>query len=186
MIRRTAVVRTRMPGGVGGAASRDVPLSRLRPADTGGTICQAVGVCIPPAMVRQIKSRLLHMIVAQMLTNQDAGDPSRVGPLLSQIAEPISQVTADGAYDGDPMYQTIATHGDDIKVVIPPRATAVPSSKEGSLPQRDRHLTMITEQGRLAWQAATGYGQRTLVEPTMGRYKSLIGPRLRARGFAAQ
>jgi amidase len=29
LIRRTAVVRTRMPGGVGGAASRDVPLSRL-------------------------------------------------------------------------------------------------------------------------------------------------------------
>src|SRR5438270_13678412 len=28
LIRRTAVVRTRMPGGVGGAASRDVPLSR--------------------------------------------------------------------------------------------------------------------------------------------------------------
>ncbi|MFT5962508.1 MAG: hypothetical protein ACI8WM_002854, partial [Burkholderiaceae bacterium] len=25
-----------------------------------------------------------------------------------------------------------------------------------------------------------------LVETTMGRYKSLIGPRLRARGFAAQ
>src|SRR6266446_10350315 len=29
LIRRTAMVRTRMPGGVGGAASRDVPLSRL-------------------------------------------------------------------------------------------------------------------------------------------------------------
>src|SRR6516162_8795505 len=29
LIRRTAVVRTRMPGGVGGVASRDVPLSRL-------------------------------------------------------------------------------------------------------------------------------------------------------------
>jgi hypothetical protein len=45
---------------------------------------------------------------------------------------------------------------------------------------------MITERGRLAWQAATGYGQRSLVETTMGRYKALIGPRLRARGFAAQ
>ena len=45
---------------------------------------------------------------------------------------------------------------------------------------------MIAEQGRLAWQASTGYGQRSLVETTMGRYKMLIGPRLRARGFAAQ
>ena len=45
---------------------------------------------------------------------------------------------------------------------------------------------MIAEQGHLAWQATTGYGQRSLVETTMGRYKSLIGPRLRARGFPAQ
>ncbi len=41
-------------------------------------------------------------------------------------------------------------------------------------------------QGRLAWQASTGYGQRSLVETTAGRYKTLIEPRLRARGFAAQ
>ncbi len=45
---------------------------------------------------------------------------------------------------------------------------------------------MIAEQGRLAWQAATDYGQRSLVETIMGRYKALIGPRLRACGFAAQ
>jgi len=45
---------------------------------------------------------------------------------------------------------------------------------------------MIADQGRLAWQAATDYGQRALIETTMGRYKVLIGPRLRARGFAAQ
>jgi transposase len=107
------------------------------------------------------------MIVAQTLTDQDADDPSQVGPLLDQIGDPIVQVTADGAYDGDPTYQTIAAHGDDIAVVIPPRATAVPSGDEGSPTQRDRHLTTIMEQGRLAWQAATGYGQRSLVETTV-------------------
>jgi len=45
---------------------------------------------------------------------------------------------------------------------------------------------MIAERGRLAWQVATDYSQRSLVETTMGRYKVLIGPRLRAGGFAAQ
>jgi hypothetical protein len=45
---------------------------------------------------------------------------------------------------------------------------------------------MIAAQGRLAWQASTGYGQQSFVETTMGRYKTLIGPRLRARGLAAQ
>jgi len=48
------------------------------------------------------------MIVAQTLTDQDANDPSQVGPLLDQIGNPIGQVTVEGAYDGDPTYQTIA------------------------------------------------------------------------------
>jgi len=126
------------------------------------------------------------MIVAQTLTDQDVDDPTQVAPLLDQIDDPIGRVTADGAYDGAPTYQTIAAYGDGIKVVIPPRSTAVPSGDPGVPTQRDRHLAMIAEQGRLSWQAATDYGQRSLVETTMGRYKALIGPRLRARGFAAQ
>ena len=91
-----------------------------------------------------------------------------------------------GAYDGDPTYQTIAARGGGIEVVIPPRSTSVPSSEPGLPTRRGRRLTMIAEQGRLAWQATTGYGQRSLVETTMGRYKALIGSRLRARGFVAQ
>ena len=126
------------------------------------------------------------MIVAQTLTDQDTDDPSQVGPLLDQIDGPIAQVMADGAYDGDPTYQTIAAHDDGIEVVIPPRATAVPSGELDAPTQRDSHLKMITEQGRLTWQVATGYGQWALIETTMGRYKALIGPRMRARGFVAQ
>ncbi len=109
------------------------------------------------------------MILAQTLTDQDTDDPSQVGPLLDQIDDPIARVTADGAYDGVPTYQTIAAHGDGIDVVIPPRSTAVASGEPGPLSQRDRHLEMITEQGRLAWQAATDYGRRSSVETTMGQ-----------------
>ena len=126
------------------------------------------------------------MIVAQTLTDQDADDRSQVAPLLDQIDGPITRVTADGAYDGTPTYETIAAHGDGIKVVIPPRSTAVPRSEPTSPTQRDWHLAMITDRGRLAWQATTGYGQRALIETTMGRYTMRIELRLRARGFAAQ
>ncbi len=126
------------------------------------------------------------MIVAQVLTDQHTDDPSQVGPLLDQVDEEIDKVMADGAYDGAPTYQTIAQYGDDIEVVIPPRKTAVPDAESRSPSQRDRHLNKITTEGRLAWQKATGYGQRALVETTMGRYKSIIGPRLRARRFEAQ
>ena len=122
------------------------------------------------------------MIVAQTLTDQHTDDPSQVGPLLAQVEEKIDKATADGA----PRCQTIAQHGDDIAVVIPPRKTAVAGPESSSLNQRDRHLAIINREGRLAWQEATGYGRRSLVETTMGRYKSLIGPRLRAREFEAQ
>src|SRR5690242_14343075 len=38
----------------------------------------------------------------------------------------------------------------------------------------------------MAWQKATGYGRRSLIETAIGRYKSLISPRLRARTLPAQ
>ena len=70
--------------------------------------------------------------------------------------------------------------------MIPPQKPAVPGTESRSPNQRDLHLDLINTEGQLVWQIATGYGQRALVEATMGRYKSLIGPRLRSRGFEAQ
>jgi hypothetical protein len=58
-------------------------------------------------------------------------------------------------------------------VVIPPRKTAVPGAESKAPNLRDRHLDMINKEGRLAWQEATAYGQRALVETSMGRYKSI-------------
>ena len=95
------------------------------------------------------------MIVAQTLTDQDTDDPSQVAPLLDQIDGLVGRVTAEGAYDGAPTYATIAAHGDNIEVVIPPRTTAILNGETGSRAQRDRHLEMIMERGRLAWQKAT-------------------------------
>jgi hypothetical protein len=95
-------------------------------------------------------------------------------------------VTADDAYDGSPTHQTIVAHSDDITVVIPPRSAAVPSGDPGPPTQRDTYLAIIAEQGHPVWQTATDYGRRSLVETTMGGYKTLIGRQLHARGFAAQ
>jgi hypothetical protein len=52
--------------------------------------------------------------------------------------------------------------------------------------QRDRHIRLIAEKGRMAWQKATGYGRRSLAETAIGRYKAIIGPKLRARNLPAQ
>ena len=44
----------------------------------------------------------------------------------------------------------------------------------------------MAERGRIGWQRATGYGRRNLAENAIGRYKHLIGPKLRARTDAGQ
>ena len=41
-------------------------------------------------------------IIAHVMTDQEAGDTSQVGALLTQIDTPIRQFTADSVYDGDP------------------------------------------------------------------------------------
>ena len=72
-------------------------------------------------------------------------------------------------------------------VVIPPRATAVPSETAETTPsQRDRHLQLIRDKGRMGWQKAVGYGRRSLGETPMSRYKVPIGRGLRARSLPAQ
>jgi hypothetical protein len=125
-------------------------------------------------------------IIAHKLTDQDTDDPSQVSPLLSQIDGEIDQFTADGAYDGKPTYRSVLQHSATASVVIPPRSTAVESGSAGPPGQRDKHITAIARDGRLQWQAATGYGKRSLIETAIGRYKGLIGRRLRARSFPAQ
>ena len=52
----------------------------------------------------------------------DIGDASQVDPLLAQIAVPIGQFTADGAYDGKPSFDAVTGHSVGTMVVIPPRA----------------------------------------------------------------
>ncbi len=125
-------------------------------------------------------------IIAHVMTDQDAGDASQVEPLLDQIDAQIGQFTADGAYDGNPTYDAVVKHSTDAAVVIPPRANAVERPDTEPPTQRDQHITAINTDGRMKWQTATGYGKRSLVEAAIGRYKSIIGGRLRARTFGAQ
>src|SRR5215211_2742754 len=101
-------------------------------------------------------------ILASELTTADEGDAALVGTLLDQIHGPIASVTADGAYDGEPVYRAVAARQPDppAAVVIPPRATAVPGSAADAAPsQRDQHIRMIQDKGRLGWQRLVAYGR---------------------------
>ena len=128
-------------------------------------------------------------ILASELTTNNEGDASQVGPLLEQIPGPIASVTADGAYNGEPVYQAVAERQPDppVAVIIPPRSSAVPSTAAGTTPsQRDQHIQMIGDKGRMGWQKAVGYGRRSHAETAMFRYKAIIGGSLRARTLPAR
>ena len=102
--------------------------------------------------------------------------------LLDQIVDPIASFTADGDYDQDRVSQAVAERHPDAAVIVPPRAGAVVDASAETAPtQRDRHLLMTAERGRMAWQRASGYNLRAKVEASIGRYKRVIGDTLRSR-----
>jgi hypothetical protein len=94
-------------------------------------------------------------IVACVLTDNGADDAGEVPALLGQVEGEIASVTADGAYDGEPVYHAATSRRPDRPpdVVIPPRSSAVASTEDADARnQRDRHIRLIAEKGRMAWQ----------------------------------
>ena len=62
-----------------------------------------------------------------------------------------------------------------------PRFLTLPSDTAETAPtQRDHDLQHIAEHGRMAWQKASGYMERARAEAAIGRWKQVIGDRLRA------
>ncbi len=121
-------------------------------------------------------------IVAIELTRKESDDAARSGALLDQLTSPLVSFTADGAYDQDRVYETVAERHPDAAVIVPPRATAVPGPSAATAPTpRDRHIQEIVERGRMGWQKASGYNLRAKVEVAIGRYKRVIGDALRSR-----
>ena len=120
-------------------------------------------------------------IAAAMLTTNDVDDASQIGPLLDQVGGRVASLTADGAYDQDGVYAEIAARYPEASVIVPPRCNAVPSDTVDTAPtKRDHHLRVIAERGRTAWQKASGYHWRALVEADISRFKRVIGDGLRS------
>ncbi len=112
-------------------------------------------------------------IAAHSLTQGNADDAAQAPGFLGKAEGSVATVTADGAYDSDAVYRAAATrqHGLSPDVIIPPRASAVLSTDDpAAQTPRDRHIQLIAKQGRMAWQQASEYGRRSLVDTAIGRY----------------
>ena len=73
--------------------------------------------------------------------------------------------------------------------VIPPRKGAAirpPPRIKDPPPTRGAAVARIAEIGRKAWKEETSYHRRSLAETAMSRYKTIIGPGLKARTFDRQ
>jgi hypothetical protein len=125
-----------------------------------------------------------HYIQAGMLTDRYVSDDSALESLVGQIQQNVDHVTADGAYDKNPVYEQLSHQFPEAMIVIPPSKNAVFS--EDNHPLRNHHIVQIEALGRMQWQRDYRYGQRNYSELSIQRYKRILGPGMQARELSRQ
>jgi transposase len=119
------------------------------------------------------------VIVAETLTHGNADDARAGVDLIDGIEDDIASFTADAAYDTLAIYTASAARG--AKVVVPPSRSATQSLQRRSPSNaRDSTVMRVQEIGRRQWKKECGYHLQARVENTFFRYKTIIGPGLRA------
>ena len=124
-------------------------------------------------------------VVASILTDDHAPDPSQVRGLLTQVNCEVDRFVADGIYDRKPVYSAVAQHSPSCTTVIPPRKDAVLSGADFPS-HRDHHVANILSKGRSEWKRESGYYLQSHAENVFFRYKSILGGRLSSRRTEAQ
>jgi hypothetical protein len=121
-------------------------------------------------------------IVAHALTASETHDGTELPGLLAEVAGPIAAVYGDRAYDAFDIHAAVLARG--ARPVIPPRKGArirPPPRLKNPPPTRGAAVARIAEIGRKAWKEETHYHRRSLAETGVYRYKTIIGPGLKAR-----
>jgi hypothetical protein len=127
-------------------------------------------------------------VVACDLGSNKARDAARVPSLLRQIECPLASARADAAYDTKQVYAAIERHRDgrSPRVLIPPKKNAKLRAKSASCRERNRNIRSRRRIGKRTWHTKSGYSKRSRAETTMSRYKTIIGPMVRARTLQGQ
>lgn len=126
-------------------------------------------------------------ILAAEVTLNCVHDSEVLEDLLEETDASVEQVSADGAYDTRHCYELLQERG--AKAVIPPRQNAKIWSHgngHGAAHPRDENLRFIRKHGRKAWKRHSRYHRRSIVETTIGRFKSTFGGVVKSRNFHNQ
>ena len=128
-------------------------------------------------------------IVASELTHLRIRDSTTVPALLEQTDHRVASLCADGIYDWKSVYEAAQRkgHGQAVRVLIPPKRNArLKSAPSRAMKERNRNVLSIRELGRREWHKQSGYSQRSMVENTVYRYKTILGGDMRSRGIKGQ
>ncbi len=161
--------------------------------DSSGLAVQVGQLRNPP---RDRDYRKLHLCVDELtgdviacdLTSKSARDSTRVASLVGQIGRPIATARADAAYDANGVYEAIDDHRADRspRTLIAPRKDAQLALESVTTRERNRNIRARARLGKRRWRIESGYNKRCKVETTFHRYKTIVGPAMRARGLASQ
>jgi hypothetical protein len=130
--------------------------------------------------------RTRKTIVACELTKANVADSTVFEPLMDRIAN-LEGVTADGAYDCGSNRRYLKHR--KAQAIIPPDENAVVSKRHSS--ERNEAVTFIKNNGdneaaRKLWKTQIGYYQRSNVETSFYRLKTIFSPQLRSRSLPNQ
>jgi IS5 family transposase len=126
-------------------------------------------------------------ILAATVTDNSVADATALPGLLDQVAAPLTQVSADKAYDTRASYEAVRQR--QARATIPPRRGAriwQHANPQAERLMRDENLRAIRRDGRKAWKQSSGYHRRSLAETAMSRFKRILGPTISARTFLGQ
>ncbi len=128
-------------------------------------------------------------IQAGLLSEVGLSDAEALTSMLDEIDLQIEILSADGAYDKRSVYCDIQKHSLDCRINIPPRKNAriwQHGNCKAPPHPRDENLRYIRRHGRHAWKQDSNYHQRSLVETTMFRMKTIFGDHLSTRLLSTQ
>jgi hypothetical protein len=119
-------------------------------------------------------------ILAQVVTDASVDDAMVGCRIVEHVPGKLASVTADAAYDTHEVYA--AARARNAAVVVPPIASATPDEREQPRsPERDATVRRVRTVGLREWKRRSGYGRQGAAENAFFRYKTIVGPALRAR-----
>jgi hypothetical protein len=139
--------------------------------------------------VHLLVDRASGQVVAVATTGNKVGDAS-VLPTLLPDELCGDMVLGDGAYHTKDLHRTIFERGGTLLSPPPKNARRwgrqTLKRDEHAFRFRNKQLTVLRRRGRRRWKIESGCGQRSFVECTNHRLKSITGDRLAARTPAGQ